>query len=90
MASCKHCVVCVAFYLHLALQLQCIFVSICLTGDGLWLCETSERSNMDALWHARVPGSGNYSEQSTYKRVKFMVFLANKLSLNPNQTLQCI
>ena len=41
-----------------------LFVRTCLTGDGLWLREASERSNVDALRHTRVLGSRNYSEQS--------------------------
>ena len=34
-----------------------------LEDHRFWLCEASQRENMDVVWNARVSGAGNYPQQ---------------------------
>lgn len=35
------------------------------TGHGLWLCKKSKRKNLDVMWHSRIPGTWNNTQQGT-------------------------
>lgn len=53
----------ILFVLLLSFSLFVIALSFPLSGDRFWLCQTCKGPDLDTVWHPRISGPRDYSQQ---------------------------